>query len=197
MGDDGVVFVPLHHADIEETRILGVHDGLQRAFAAVAVILWGLDDRDARIAKPGYEVLKPGAMHLVVGIEHADHGGVGRHVLQCPIERPGLEAADLGQINEFETGSQRGAVFCRDRFPETFLGSVVDDGEHLEIRIVEDRQAVERRLQHFGPFAVGRNVDGHEGRRDRGDRAGGGRARSSARVRVPGGPRRSHGPLKG
>ena len=54
--DDGVGLVPLHHADVEEAGIFGVHGVMHQRAVAVAVILRRLhqpDARDRRRAAPG------------------------------------------------------------------------------------------------------------------------------------------------
>ena len=90
--DDGVVLVPLHHADVEEAGIFAVHRVVHDAAVAVAVILRRLHQADLGIGEQRHEVLQPVGMHDVVGVEHADDLGVGRGVVEREPQRAGLEA---------------------------------------------------------------------------------------------------------
>ena len=90
--DDGVGFVPLHHADVEEAGILAVHGVVHDAARAVAVVLRRLHQADLRIGERRHQVLQPVGMHDIVGVEHADDLGVGRGVGEREPQRAGLEA---------------------------------------------------------------------------------------------------------
>src|SRR5581483_7433025 len=55
--DDGIGFVPLHHADIEEARVFAVHRIVDNAAAAVAVILRRLHQTDAAVGEERGQIL--------------------------------------------------------------------------------------------------------------------------------------------
>ncbi len=51
MHHDGIDLVSLHHADIEEAGIFGIHRVVHQRIVAVAVILRRLDKADTRIGE--------------------------------------------------------------------------------------------------------------------------------------------------
>ncbi len=108
--DDGIVFVPLHHADVEEAGIFGVHRLMHNAAFAVAVILRRLNQTDVRIAEQRHQILEPILMHDVIGIEYGEHFGVGGGVHHGETQRAGLEADDLVGAHELETFAEQAAV---------------------------------------------------------------------------------------
>ena len=57
--DDGVLLVPLHHADVEEAGIFAVHGVMHGAALAVAVVLRRLDQADLGIGEHRHEILEP------------------------------------------------------------------------------------------------------------------------------------------
>src|SRR5476649_536920 len=59
MHDDGVDFVPLHHADIEEAGIFAVHSVVRDAASGVTMILRRLYEPDLRIGEHRREILEP------------------------------------------------------------------------------------------------------------------------------------------
>ena len=69
MHDDGVGFVPLHHADVEEAGIFGVHRVVHDAAFAVAVILRRLHEADVRIGEQRHQILQPVRLHDIVGVD--------------------------------------------------------------------------------------------------------------------------------
>ena len=78
--DDGVKLVALHHADVEEAGIFGVHGAMHQGARAVAMILRRLHEADARIGKHRHQVLEPVGFDHVIGIDGGDDLGVGRRV---------------------------------------------------------------------------------------------------------------------
>ena len=59
--DDGVDLVALHHADVEEAGIFGVHGAVHRRAVAVAMVLRRLHQADARIGEQRHQVLSQAA----------------------------------------------------------------------------------------------------------------------------------------
>ena len=151
-------FVPLHHADVEEAGIFAVHGVVHEAALAVAVILRRLHQRDIGIAEQRHQVLEPVRLHDIVGVDDADHLGVGRGVHHGEPQRAGLEALQIVGIDELEALAERAAVLL-DRQPERRIGRVVDHHHAFEIRIVEPRHRVERLLEHLRRLVVRRNMD--------------------------------------
>ena len=133
--DDGVVLVPLHHADVEEAGIFAVHRDMHGAAVGIAVVLRRLHQADVRIGEQRREILQPVGMHHIVGVEHADDLGVGGGVGERKPQRAGLEALELVLADELEALAERLAVLL-DRPPERGVGRVVDDEHALEVRIV-------------------------------------------------------------
>ena len=158
MRDDGVLLVPLHHADVEEAGIFAVHGVMHGAACAVAMVLRRLDHADLGIGEHRHQVFEPVRVHDVVGIEHADDLGVGRGVGQRQTKRAGLEAQEIVLAHELEALAERLAVLL-DRTPQRRVGRVVDDDDALEVRIFEPRHRIERQLEHLRRLLVGRNVD--------------------------------------
>ena len=99
-------------------------------------------------------------MHDIVGVEHADDLGVGRGMGERKPQRAGLEALQIVLAHELEALAKRAAMLL-DRPPERRVGRVVDDDHALEVRIVEPRHRIERRLEHLRRLHVGRDVDRH------------------------------------
>ena len=93
--DDGVGLIPLHHADIEEAGIFGVHGVMHERAVAVAMILRRLHQPDARVGEQRHEVLQPIRRHDIVGVDHADDLGVRRGVFERDAQRAGLVAGVL------------------------------------------------------------------------------------------------------
>ena len=67
--DDGVDFVALDHADIEEAGIFGVHGVVHERAVAVAMILRRLHEADARVGEQRHQVLQPIRLHDIVGVD--------------------------------------------------------------------------------------------------------------------------------
>ena len=158
MLDDRVVLVALDHADVEEAGVLAVHHRLEHRALAVAMVLRRLHQAHGGVAEVRHQVPQPVLVHDVVGIDHRDHFGVRRRHLQCLVQGAGLEARELGNVEELEARAERLAMRL-DRLPVRLLGRVVDDHHRLEIRIVERGDAVQRLLQHLRRLAIGRDVD--------------------------------------
>ena len=78
--DDGVDFVALDHADIEEPGIFRVHRMVHDRAVAVAMILRRLNEPDARLGEQRHQVLQPIRLHDIVGVENADDFRVRRGV---------------------------------------------------------------------------------------------------------------------
>src|SRR5499427_10290648 len=57
--DNGIGFITLDHADIEEARILAVHHIMERTALAVAVILWRLHQPDLGIGEDRDQIAEP------------------------------------------------------------------------------------------------------------------------------------------
>ncbi len=90
--DDGVEFVPLHHADIEEAGIFGVHRLVHHRAVAVAMILRRLHEPNARIGEQRHQILEPVGVHDIIGVDHADDLGVRRGMFERDAQRAGLVA---------------------------------------------------------------------------------------------------------
>jgi len=116
VGDDGVLFVSLHHADVEEASIFTIHGLMHRGARAVAMVLRGLDHANLGIGEQRQQVFQPVRLHDVVGIEHADDLGVGRGVAQRQAQSARLEAVEVFLAHELETLAERYAVLL-DRAP--------------------------------------------------------------------------------
>ncbi len=160
--DDGVDFVALDHADVEEAGIFGVHGVVHQRAVAVAMVLRRLHEADARIGEQRHQILEPIRRDHIVGIDGADdlrvRGGVGERKPQ----RAGLVAGQLIDADELEALAERAAMLL-DRPPQGRIGRVVDDHHAFEIGIVEPGDGIERRLEHLRRLAIGRNVDRHLG----------------------------------
>ncbi len=143
MHDDGVELVALHHADVEEAGIFGVHGAVHRRAVAVAVILRRLHETDAFIGKQRHQVLEPVRLDDVVGIDDADNFGVRRTVRQSKPQRAGLVAIKIVDLDELEALAERPAMLL-DRPPQRRIGRIVDHQHAFEIGIVEPRHAIER-----------------------------------------------------
>ncbi len=161
--DDGVELVALHHADVEEAGIFAVHGVVHQAARAVAVILRRLHQGDVRVAELRHQVLEPVGLHHIVGVDDADHFGIGRGVRLRQPQCAGLEAHDIVGAHELETLAERAAVLL-DRDPESGIGRVVDHHHAFVIRVIEARDGVERLLEHIRRLVVRRDVDRHFGR---------------------------------
>src|SRR6266496_6732971 len=57
--DDRIRLVALHHADIEESRVFGIHSRMDETAPAVTVILRRLDEADRGIREARYQGLQP------------------------------------------------------------------------------------------------------------------------------------------
>ena len=71
---------------------------------------------------------------------------------------PALKPCEIVLAHELEALAERAAMLL-DRPPERGIGRVVDDDDALEVRIVEPRHRIERRLEHLRRLDVGRDVD--------------------------------------
>src|SRR5712671_194945 len=158
MHNDGVGLVALDHADIEEPCVFSVHRLVHDRALAVAMILRSLDHADLRIGKNGGEVFQPIGPNHIVGINDADDFGVSGRMGECQPERTGLESWHVVLVDELEAFAEFPAV-ALDRLPILRIRRVVDDDNALKIRIFEMRNSVERLLEHFRRFAIGRNVN--------------------------------------
>ena len=158
--DDGVDLVALDHADVEEAGILAVHDVVQRAALAVAVVLRRLDEADLGVGEGGHEIGEPVRGHGVIGIDDADDLGVGGGLRHGEPQRAGLVAVEPRRVDEAEALAERAAVLL-DRLPHRRARRVVDDDDALEIRIIEPSDRIERRLEHVRRLHVGGDVDRH------------------------------------
>ncbi len=156
--DDGVEFVALDHANVEEAGIFAVHDVVHQRTVAVAMLLRRLHQADAGIGEGRHEILQPVRMHDIVGVDDADDLGINSGAFHRDAQRAGLEALHLLGIDELEAFAELPAVIL-DRPPELWVGRVVDDADALEIRIVEPRHRIERLLQHLDRLVIGRYVD--------------------------------------
>ena len=117
------------------------------------VILWGLHDGDFRVDKVRHHVLEPVAINAVIGVDHGDHFSIWRGVRNEVIQRATLEAGQGGDVEEFETRAQGGAVVTH-RLPHGRVFGVVVDQQHFEVRIVEVGQRVKRLFNHLGRLVV-------------------------------------------
>ncbi len=116
MHDDRVELVSLHHADVEEAGIFGVHGAVHHRAVAVAVVLRRLHQADARIGEQRHQILQPVGLHHVVGIDDADDVRIGGGVGQRQPQRAGLVALEIVDPEEFEALAERLAVLF-DRPP--------------------------------------------------------------------------------
>ena len=71
---------------------------------------------------------------------------------------PALKPCEIVLAHELEALAERAAMLL-DRPPKRRVGRVVDDDHAFEVRIVEPRHRIERRLEHLRRLHVGRNVD--------------------------------------
>ena len=156
--DDGVAFVALDHADVEEAGIFAVHDVVHQGTVAVAVFLRRLHQADARIGENRHQILQPVRMHDIVGVDDADDLGVGCGALHGDAQRARLEALDLLGVDELEALTERAAMIL-DWLPELRVGRVVDDADTFEVRIVQPRHRIQRLLQHLHRLEIGGDVD--------------------------------------
>ena len=156
--DDGVAFVALNHADVEEAGIFAVHGVVHQAALAVAMILRRLDQPDIGVGEGGDEVTQPIRVHDIVGVDDADDLGVLSGVLERDTERAGLEAFAILDVEELEAIAEQLAVLF-DRPPQGGIRRVVDGDDAFEIRIFEPRHRIERLLEHLRRLAIGRDVD--------------------------------------
>ena len=158
MGDDGIGFVPLHHADIKKPSVLGVHRTMQPATVAIAVILRGLNQPHAGIGKGRHQVLEPIRMHDVIGIKHADHFRIGRGVSECKPQGSCLKPGETFYPHKLEPFA-KSAAMVGDRCPQVAIGCVVDDDDALKVRVIEACDCVQGPHQHLGRLTVSRDVD--------------------------------------
>ena len=114
-------------------------------------------------AKAGHEVGEPVRGHGVIGVDDADDLGVGGGLRQREPQRAGLVAVEPRRVDEAEALAERAAVLF-DGLPHRRARRVVDDDDALEVRIVEPRDRIERRLDHVRRLVIGGNVDRHLGR---------------------------------
>jgi hypothetical protein len=114
--DDGVDLVALNHADIEEPGILRVQRAVHRRAVAVAMVLRRLHHADARVREQRHQILEPGWIDRVVGVEDADDLRVRRGVRQRQPQGAGLVTGELFHPDEFEAVAERTAMLF-DRPP--------------------------------------------------------------------------------
>ena len=160
MHDDGVDLVTLNHADIEEPGIFGVQRAVHWRAVAVAMVLRRLHHADARVGEQRHQILEPGWIDGVVGVDDADDLRIRRGVRQRQPQGAGLVTGELFHPDEFEAVAEHTAMLF-DRPPQRRIGSVVDDQDAFEIGVVEPRHGIERRRQHRRRFVAGRDVDRH------------------------------------
>src|SRR5262249_34722633 len=104
--DDRIRLVALHHADIEESRVFGIHSCMDESAPAVTVILWRLDHAGCGIREARYQALQPVRMDHITGIDDADDLSVlsrmrGRHA-----QRARLEAVKVLHTNKLEAATE-------------------------------------------------------------------------------------------
>ena len=94
---------------------------------------------------------------MVVGINDADHFRVSGSVLEREVECTRLGADQPLDMQEAEVIAEKTAMLLH-RPPERRVCGVVVDHQHLEVRVAQARQRVERRDHKVGWFGMGGNV---------------------------------------
>ena len=155
--DDRVALVARDHADVEETAVFRMAHRLECAFRRIAIILRSLHDAGAGVGERRRQVAQPLGAHDVVGIDHADDGGIGRRALEREIQGTRLEAVERCHVEELEARPESCAMGL-DGAPDGFVARVVVDDDDFEVRVVEFSQRVECLYQHLRRLVVSRDV---------------------------------------
>src|SRR4051812_34712359 len=163
MLDDRIVFVPLHHPDVEEPAVLFVAHGFKGTLSAVAIILWTLNQSDFRRRKKWHRATKPERFHLIIAVDHGDELRAGIRSLKRLVQRAGFVAAHALQMEKAKAGAERGAML-RHGPPHGVIQRVVVEQDDLELFVIETRQCIQRFDHHGGRLVVGGHMDGDERR---------------------------------
>src|SRR3974390_3080823 len=156
--NNSVHFVALDHADVEKARIFGVHGGMDRAAAAVTMILWRLDQSDFRVREARNQILEPMRINYIVCVDDTDNFGISRGLCERKPQRSSLESLEVLDANKLEAGTKLAAASL-DRLPECRIGRVIDYHPTFEIRVAELRHRIDGSQQHFRRFPIGGNVN--------------------------------------
>ena len=174
--DQRVALVAVVHADAEEAVELPVAHALEGLALPVAVGLRRLHDGDLGLVEVRHQAGQPVGIDHVVGVDDAHHLGARIGDLEAVVERAGLEAGPVGEVEEAEARTELGAA-ALERLPQGLVAGVVVEDQDLEVLVIHLRQAVDGGDHHLGRLVVAGQVDGHEGlllgrvRRQRGEAA--------------------------
>ena len=160
MLNDGVAFVPLNHADMEESGIFPIAHALERVFILVAIILRRLHERDFGFREIRNGRAQPIGADDIIAVDNADDFGIRRGLRQREIQSARLKSGPVRQMEKTETRTKPGAMFFKG-FPYRFVLRVVVDDDNLEIRVIQLRQRIERFDHHMRRFVVARHMDGN------------------------------------
>ena len=162
--DDRVAVRPRPHGHVKEIAEAEEQSPQIAVVLPVAVVLRALREPHRGIVEVPHHRREELRGHDVVGINDPDDLDVRRQPPGGLVERPGLVARPVLQVDELETLTQLSAQRLQGA-PQGGIGRVVVHHLHRVVRVVDNRQRLERAPHDVNGFVVGGYLQDHPGHR--------------------------------